>query len=347
MKKLVRLILLLAIIGGIVYYARQARPTALVLTGIVTTNDVIVSPQISGQIDRLLVKEGDTVTPNELIAVITPSELRADRDFYADSVKGAASQVQESEAALRLQERQTEDQISQAEATLSSIIAQQAEAAAALENAQINLDRTQALSKQGVLPIQQFDQARTTLDGAKAHLNAVTKQAEAQRATVAMAKANAEQVEVKQDQVTANKHQEAAASQQRTKADVRLSYSELRAPIEGTVEVRAARTGEVVSSGQPVITIVNPDDLWVRADVEETYIDRVRIGDKFTVRLPSGDERSGTVFYRAVDANFATQRDVSRTKRDIKTFEIRLRLDNSDRRLAVGMTAYVLLPLMP
>ena len=47
------------------------------------------------------------------------------------------------------------------------------------------------------------------------------------------------------------------------------------------------------------------------------------------------------MFYRGVDAGFATQRDVSRTKRDIKTFEIRLRVDNADRRLAVGMTAYV------
>ena len=62
------------------------------------------------------------------------------------------------------------------------------------------------------------------------------------------------------------------------------------------------------------------------------------------MRLPSGEERQGKVFYRAADAGFATQRDVSRTKRDIKTFEIRLRLDNADRRLAVGMTAYVLLP---
>ena len=63
------------------------------------------------------------------------------------------------------------------------------------------------------------------------------------------------------------------------------------------------------------------------------------------MRLPSGEERTGTVFYRRADAAFATQRDVSRTKRDIKTFETRLRVDNADRRLAVGMTVYVLLPL--
>ena len=92
------------------------------------------------------------------------------------------------------------------------------------------------------------------------------------------------------------------------------------------------------------MTLINPDDLWVRVDVEETYVERMRVGEPFIVRLPSGEERKGTVFYRGVDAGFATQRDVSRTKRDIKTFEIRLRLDNADRRLASGMTAYVVLP---
>jgi HlyD family secretion protein len=61
--------------------------------------------------------------------------------------------------------------------------------------------------------------------------------------------------------------------------------------------------------------------------------------------LPSGEERQGTVIYRSADAGFATQRDVSRTKRDIKTFEVRLRADNIDRRLAVGMTTYVELPI--
>ena len=64
-----------------------------------------------------------------------------------------------------------------------------------------------------------------------------------------------------------------------------------------------------------------------------------------SIRSYTGDTREATVFYRGVDAGFATQRDVSRTKRDIKTFEVRLRADNKDRRLAVGMTAYVQLPL--
>ena len=79
--------------------------------------------------------------------------------------------------------------------------------------------------------------------------------------------------------------------------------------------------------------------------IEESFIDRIHLGQTLTVTLPSGATRIGTVFYRGVDADYATQRDVSRTKRDIKTFEIRLRCDNRDRSLAPGMTASVTLPL--
>jgi HlyD family secretion protein len=218
-------------------------------------------------------------------------------------------------------------------------------AAADLESARLTATRTQNLLQQGVVSAQEMDHARTTLTAAQAKLDALKRQVEAQRAAVALARSNAEQVLVRRSQVQTSEHMQAAASAQRTKADVRLRYTELHAPLDAIVDVRAARVGEVVNPGQPVVTLINPDDLWVRVDVEESYIDRVRIGETLTVRLPSGVERTGTVFYRGADAGFATQRDVSRTKRDIKTFEIRLRVDNRDRRLAVGMSAYVLLPV--
>jgi HlyD family secretion protein len=285
------------------------------------------------------------VKKDQLVAVINPDELRADTAYYSQNVQGLSSQVRESEAALRYQQRQMTDQIKQAESTLASIEAQVDAASADLEHARVTFTRTQDLSRKGVVSPQELDQARAAASGAQARLDALKKQVEAQRATIALARSNAEQVLVRRSQLQANEHLQAAAAAQRTKADVRLGYTELHAPIDGLVDVRAARVGEIVTPGQPIVTLINPDDLWVRADVEESYIDRVRIGDRLTVRLPSGVEREGTVFYRGVDASFATQRDVSRTKRDIKTFEVRLRVDNRDRRLAVGMTAYVLLPV--
>ena len=288
---------------------RRAGPADLVLTGIVTTNDVIVSSQVGGRLSQLLVTEGSSVQPNQVIATLEPGELRADRAFYARSAEAMAAQMDA------------------ARSEIAAAVAQDSEARANLANARRVFDRTQALLTGGGVSQQEVEAARTSLSVAEARVEAADRQVANRRSAL-----------------TAIDRQQAAAAAQTTKANVRLTYSEITAPSAGIVDVRAARVGEVITPGQPIVTLVNLDSLWVRADVEETYIDRVRLGDTLTVRLPSGAERKGTVIYRGVDADFATQRDVSRTKRDIKTFEVRLRVDNSDRRLAVGMTSYVLLP---
>ncbi len=212
---------------------------------------------------------------------------------------------------------QPEEQLADAayyDRTAEQMAMQVKQAESDLENARLTYERDEPLYKQQAISEQEYTSARTSYEGAQARVEALSKQTEAARA-------------------------------QHEKAMVELGYTKIVAPIAGIVDTRVALQGEVVTPGQPIVTLINPDDLWVRADVEETYIDRIRLGEVLDVTLPSGDVLPGKVFYRGVDADYATQRDVSQTKRDIKTFEIRLRCDNSDRRLAVGMTAYVTLPL--
>jgi RND family efflux transporter MFP subunit len=284
MKKLripILILILLAVASGI-YYATLRRSREIILTGIVTTDEVIVGPEIQGRLQQLLVQEGDTVARGQLLAVIQPQEQLADLAYYASNDRQFAAQVTQAEADL--------------------------------EFARLTYQRDEPLYKERAVSEQDYDQARTNYDAAKARVESMNKQTE-------------------------------AAEAQKEKAMVQLGYTRIAAPLDGIVDTRAALQGEVVNPGQPIVTLINQDDLWVRADVEETYIDRIRLGDSLQVNLPSGAVRQGTVFYRAVDADYATQRDVSRTKRDIRTFEIRLRCDNRDRRLAVGMTAYVTLPL--
>ena len=280
-RRLLLLLAALVLVAGALGLSHR-RPAELVLTGIVTTNDVIVSPQMGGRVSRLTVAEGDSVHARQLIAVLEPDELSADRAFYALSGEAMASQVEVSRSELAESE------------------AQDSEAQASLANAKRVLDRDQAMLASGAVSREDVDAART------AYLVAQARAAAAQGA-----------VATKRNAWMASRRQEAAASAQTAKAAVRLGYSEVAAPISGIVDVRAVRVGEVVTAGQPLVTLIDPDSLWVRADVEETYIDRVRLGDRLTVRLPSGDERVGTVYFRGVDADFATQRDVSRTKRDI------------------------------
>jgi multidrug resistance efflux pump len=346
MKRRIPIIIVVAtVLVAVIGYFSLSRPREIVLTGIVTTDEVIVSAEIQGRLQALLVNQGDVVTNGQLLARIQPQEWQADMAFYANAEQQTAAQVDQAEADLRFQESQTSNQIAQAEATLASARAQVIQAEADLDNANLTFKREEDLYKRGVDSIQAFDQARTTYDATKARVDSLGKQAQAAEAAVALAKSNADQVAARRASLQAMEHQRAAAAAQKEKAGVRLGYTEIRAPVDGIVNVRAALPGEVVNPGQGIVTLINPDDLWVRADVEETYIDGVHIGDQLPVRLPSGAELTGTVFFRGVDADYATQRDVSRAKRDIKTFEIRLRCDNHDRRLAVGMTAYVVLPI--
>ena len=137
------------------------------------------------------------------------------------------------------------------------------------------------------------------------------------------------------------------ARAQVAQAQTQLGYTKIYSPLDGVVSVRAALQGEMVQVGAPIVTVVDIDHPWVEADVQETYEDDIQFGQKLTVQLPSGDELEGTVYFKGVENDYATQRDVSRTKRDIKTFAIKVSIPNAGRRLFEGMTATVLLPPPP
>jgi HlyD family secretion protein len=253
-----------------------------------------------------------------------------------------ASQVTQARADLQFQEAQTSNLIWQSEANLAATQDQIKQAESDLENFSLTFNREKSLYQQGVDSVKEYDQARTAFDASQARVESLRKQAVAAQAAVALSKSTADQISARRASLDANVHQSAAAGAQKEKAAIVLGYTEIRAPIDAIVDVRAALEGEVINPGQAIVTLINPRNLWVRADVEESYIDSIRLGDKYTVRFPSGATREGVVFYRSVDADYATQRDVSRTKRDIKTFEIRLRCNNDDGAMAVGMTASVL-----
>lgn len=319
--------------------------TTLALAGIVTTDDVVVSPRVAGCLARLHVREGESVKRGQLLAEIEPDELAAQRAYYSQAAQATSAQVEEVGASLRFQEKEAAAKIRQAAAAVAALEGERSATFAQLEDARGTWTRQERLAQSGAVTDQELDHARRAFEAAQARVEALDRQIDGQRATLELARASVEETAARRAAVLTAQRQHAAAAAQAETAEVKLGYTRLLSPIDGVVDVRAAREGEFVSTGQPVVTLVNPDDLWVRTDVEESYVDQIRLGDRLRIRLPSGAERDGTVFFRGVDAGFATRRDVSRSKRDIRTFEVRLRVGNEDRRLALGSTATVLLPV--
>jgi HlyD family secretion protein len=129
-----------------------------------------------------------------------------------------------------------------------------------------------------------------------------------------------------------------------TQAQVELGYATIVSPSSGKVNVRAARQGEVVAAGTPIVTITDLTETWVYAPLPETEADSVQLGDSLRVVMPSGATIQGKVIAKSAEADFATQRDVSRRKRDIKTVRLKLLIENPGMRYVPGMLAEVYIP---
>ena len=277
-------------------------------------------------------------------------------------VQQAAAQVEQTQAQLQ----QNQAQVQQAQAQLQQQQAQVAQTQAAVAKAQDNFNRIRPLVEKDINPPQDLVSARSDLDSANANeaaaragvlaaqkavasaqagAEATTRAVAAARAALSDAQNEERQITVQERQTDVMRAAEQQAVSNAAAAEARLGYTRIYAPAGGIVTLRAARQGEVVNPGNPIVTLFDLSSTWVEADVEETYADLIAMGQMLHVRLPSGTEVSGPVIYKAVEADFATQRDVSRTKRDIKTVAIRVKVANPDGRLPLGMTAYVMLPV--
>jgi HlyD family secretion protein len=124
---------------------------------------------------------------------------------------------------------------------------------------------------------------------------------------------------------------------------VRLSYTDVVAPISGVVSVLVARQGEVVGPSAPVATIVDPLSTWVRVGIPETYAAHIGIGEKIQVQFPSGRIVDGTVICKSVEGDFASQYDLNQTDREIRSVSIKIAVPNRELKITPGMTAKVML----
>jgi HlyD family secretion protein len=346
-KKFLRLLAIIFAITAIAYYFTVPHDKEIVLVGVIDGNEVIVSPQITGRITNLTVDEGSPVKKGDLIAELDPRELVASLGAARANVSSLENQVHEANNNYTFTDTQTGASLTQQEQRIAMAKAQLAPVQAQLEKDQGDLKRMQQLFDKGEVSVQDRDHADAAVRISQANLDALQAAIKEEESALSVANANRKQVDVRKDAISTSMAQLEQARASEAEMDTQLSYTKIFAPIDGIVSVRVSKQGEVVSPGTPIVVVVDIDHLWVKADVEETYIADVGFGQKLKVRLPSGEIIEGTVIFKGVENDFATQRDVSRTKRDIKTFAIKVSVPNADHRLFTGMTADVLLPKPP
>ncbi len=337
------LFVLLGIAAGYYFYSTD-RTSDTVLIGIVDANQVIVSSKVMGRIEKLYVDEGSKVKAGDLIAEIDSAELEAEANAAQATINAYNSQVSAMQATEADTLGETNSGVVNAQARLAAAKASLAQAKADLVRIQSDSQRTIDLANAGVESEQNRVRAEAQLDAQQAVVLSAQKNVDAAQADLITANAKLHQQRAAASNVAMNEAQVANARAQLAEAETRLGYTKIYAPVSGTVSVRATRQGEVVNPGEPIVTIIDFGDTWVRAEAPETEASFVSDGDKLKVLLPAGKPIEGTVIFKGVESDFATQRDVSRRKRDIKTIGLKLKVNNPDGALVPGMTAEVLLP---
>jgi HlyD family secretion protein len=340
------IILGLLVVGSLIWYFVTARPSGdLHLIGTVDANFVQVSSKIPGRIQTLTVEEGQDVKAGDLIAVIESDDLAAAHKAAQATVESQQAKLNETIETERQTRGETSSATVNAEAQVRMTSAALQQAQANLEHQQADAHRTVALAKQGIVSAQASEEAAASLKAYEAAVETAKQNVAAAEASLQQAKAHELQAKVAARTVASTREQVQNARALSDQAAVELGYSKVYAPVTGKVNVWAARQGEVVSPGTPIVTIMDLSQTWVYAPLPETQADAVKLGDAVRVAMPSGAQVDGKVIAKSAEADFATQRDINGgRKRDIKTVKLKLLIANPEEKFVPGMTADVFIP---
>jgi HlyD family secretion protein len=339
------MILGLLTIGSLIwYFATTNRSTDLQLVGTVDANEVVVSSKIPGRIQTLAVQEGDPVKSGQLIAVIESEDLAAALKAAQATAASDSAKLREAEVTERQDTGETSSATQAAEAQVQAAKASLVQAQANLDHQKADTSRTVALAAQGIMSAQARDEAATSLQAAQAAVNTAKGNVDSAEASLRQARAHELLTQVSEHSVAESRDSAANAQALADEARVEQGYAQVVAPVDGRVDVWAARQGEVVSAGTPIVTVMDLTQTWVYAPLPETQADAVQLGDSLRVVMPSGDTVQGKVIAKAAEGDFATQRDVNSMKRDIRTIQLKLIIPNPGEKFVPGMTAYVYIP---
>lgn len=274
--------------------------------------------ELNGRINKIYVKEGDAVHKDQVVAELENEDLQALVNQGKRELDVAKARLTEVESGARPEE------IKQADARLKGDQAR-------LVEARDQLQRNRDLRKQNMIPQATLDSAEAAFKAAKA---AVTESA--QRKQLLIKGPKPETVQLYRNQV-----QQAEATLDYYRK--RLDKTRIRSPIDGTVIERYLDEGEGVTPEIPILAVADLSKIWINAEVDETDIGRVKLGEQaqITANAYPGQTFTGHV---SEIAHYAGVRKIRPSNPSVnlglKVVQVKIQLDGQTP-LRLGMSVDV------
>src|SRR6266404_2162561 len=332
------------------------RDSALQGSGTVESRNIRVGSKIGGRIDKVLVREGDSVQPGQVLITFDDKELQASleqsranaekarRGYRPEEIAEARATAAQAKADFDLKRNgYRKEDIDSARAELDR-------AAADETRTRLDFQRYDALAQKDLVSKQQRDTAEANWKMAVAQKqNAQHKLSELQRGYRPEEIASAE-ARYLQTQATLDKYVRGNRSEDIDAAKAAMAYDEARfrerqvlAPSAASVEVLDVRPGDLIAPNTPVATLLERDEIYVRIYIPETEIYRVHVGQQAQITVDSVGKKifDGAVEQINQQAEFLPRNVQTREERVHQVFGVKIRIDDPSHHVLPGMAADV------
>lgn len=302
----------MASIAGAAYWWFFLRDKVTTDNAYVVADSARISARVPGTVIRVHVENDQPVERGQALLELDPRDYEVALEQARATVARVEAEILAAEASLAMVDSQTDAQLQaartvppetmhkrrEAQHRLDELLKRRQALVAELREAQRDFQRFDSLYRTKTVPERQWEQAATTLEKAKAQLEALDAETSAVRASlnaidkvIDRSQAQLEAVQSDRAMVEVQRHKLAALKAQLDEAraavraaQLNLSYCTVTAPLAGYIVQKSVQVGERVQPGQPLMGVVPLEEAYVEANFKETQLEKVRLGQPATVR---------------------------------------------------------------
>lgn len=314
------------------------------LAGVVRATSIVVRAPVAGSLAEAAFEEGQEVKGGQPLAALDPSTITEEIESLEARIAVSEARSRTASALIELELRTAGEAIDGAAERLAIAARQRDRARRTVEEYDRDPPYTQRRVEAGRIVEQRDQFGRLQAEWADARLSFFELQTTASEEALRQAEAALQSAALRLNGTGDPGAAEMVELRRRlAEAKRRLEEHTIRAPADGVVSVKVRAAGELVRAGDPIAALYDPGDVWVGVSVEESIASGINEGDALGAELPDGRRLRAVVENVSAAAAFATQRDVDRLRRDIRAFQLKLRLP-AGASVRPGMTVYVHIP---
>ncbi len=288
----------------------------IVASGNIEATDVTISSKIGGQIDEILVKEGDKIKTGDILLKLDHASL----DIQLRQAEAAAEQAEAQLRLLLAGPRKEDVELAEEQVNLAEIN---------LEKAENDKERSTNLYEQNAITLQMHEDALTRYEQILNQYNTAV--------------ANLDKVKniVRKEDI-----ESAKANLKRTYTGIDLIRKNIEdctilSPVDGIVSNKFVEKGEFVTPGASVFLISDLQTVKIKIYVTEVELGRVKLGQDAVIKIDSYKDKtySGKVIFVSTEAEFTPKNIQTKEERTKLVYAVKIEIPNPDLELKSGMPA--------